>query len=275
MCAEVPATLLPVRVRRAVFFSDVHLGWVPLAAHHETFLRHLPAAVDDAELVVLNGDVLDEHRGRPSSRVEALVSALAEQVAEWRRQGRQVVYVEGNHDPRTRATGPLVPDTWCHTFEGAHGERIRVLHGHKLDDPGPPEGAYEGYGKHLLRAENWLYARSALLRAIYPHSIGWLVGGVGFAEDRLWRPRFYAAVAERLTGSGDDGTDVLVHGHFHFGPGSVQLPGPGGTLELHRTGAWVSPGHLGTVDRLLRYRHGRFERMQLQDGRWRPSTDGR
>jgi UDP-2,3-diacylglucosamine pyrophosphatase LpxH len=272
-----------VRVRRAIFFSDVHLGWVPLAAHHELFLRHLPAAVDDAELVVLNGDVLDDHRGRPSSRVQELVGVLAEQVAGWRREGRQVVYIEGNHDPRERARAALRPDTWCHTFEGAHGERIRVLHGHKLDDPGPPEGAYEGYGKHLLRAENWLYARSALLRAVYPHSIGWLVGAVGLTEDRLWRPRFYAEVGRRFSGNGEDRTDVLVHGHFHFGPGSVHLPRrtPGGTrpagqpIELHRSGAWVSPGHLGTVDRLLRYRHGCFERMQLQEGRWRPSTDGR
>src|SRR5687767_5411639 len=120
-----------VRVRRAVFFSDVHLGWIPLCGHHERFLDHLPGAVDDAELVVLNGDVLDDHRGLPSPRAETLVTRLSELVQTWRREGRQVVYIEGNHDPRTpppggqRARGPLLPDAWCHDFEGALGERIR------------------------------------------------------------------------------------------------------------------------------------------------------
>ncbi len=253
------------RFSSALFLSDLHLGWVPLAASHARLIEHLPAAVGDSELVVLNGDVIDEHRGRPSSRVRDLIARFSELIGRLRKEGRTVVYVEGNHDAMHLARGDLVPDRWRFEFEGTRGEHVRVLHGHRFDDGWKGPGPYEDYGRRFLRFENWAYSKARLLRALYPHSFGWLVGAVGWLEDRFWRPRFYD-LARRM-----QGLDVLVHGHFHFGPGSVAL----GALSLHKSGAWVSHGHRGTVDRMLRYRDGTFERITLEGSRWVVPTDGR
>ena len=228
-------------------------------------IEHLPAAADDAELIVLNGDVLDDHRGQPSSLVRDLIARFTEIISRFKREGRKVVYVEGNHDAMHAAQGDLIPDRWHYDFEGKHGERVRVLHGHRFDESWGSHGAYERYGRRFLRLENWSYAKARLLRSMYPHTIGWLVGAVGWLEDRFWRPRFYDRARVMA------GLDVLVHGHFHFGPGRLAL----GDLELHKSGSWVSRGHRGTVDRMLRYRTGKFERITLQGDRWIVPGDGR
>src|SRR5262249_1002786 len=89
-----------VRIRRALLLSDLHLGWAVCARQHAELLDRLPEAADDAELIVLNGDVIDAHRGVPGSLEEDLVARLAGLVATWRGEGRTVVYVEGNHDAR-------------------------------------------------------------------------------------------------------------------------------------------------------------------------------
>lgn len=255
-----------MRVRRALFLSDIHFGWVPLVKSHERLLDALPAAAEDAELVVLNGDIIDHHRGLPSSRVRALVDRFAALVASWRNEGREVVYIEGNHDPMTRATGPIVPDRWHYDFEGHDGRRVRALHGHRLTDDNHAEGSYERFGKYFLRFENWSYARLRPLAWAYPASIGWLVGAVGHTEDRLWRPAF-----EQALETAAPNIDVLVHGHFHFGPGQRRV----GRIDLFKSGAWVSPGHRGSVDRILRYVDGRFERITLDGDRWVVPGDGR
>jgi hypothetical protein len=67
------------------------------------------------------------------------------------------------------------------------------------------------------------------------------------------------------------GIDTLVHGHFHFGPGCSMVAG----RPAWRTGAWVARGHLGTVDRMLRYRAGTWERIGIERGRVRVFADGR
>lgn len=254
-----------LRFEQALFFSDVHLGWVPLVESHERWLDHLPAAAGDADLVVLNGDIIDDHRGQPSARVRELIARFTELVDRFRREGRNVVYVEGNHDLMHQAKGPLVPTVWRLDLTSREGRRVHVLHGHRFAEEPEQTGPYERYGKRFLRLENWCYSKMSALRAIYPHSIGWLAGAVGLTEDLIWRPGLY-----RQAGGFAD-VDVLVHGHYHFGPGRVQV----GKLELIRTGAWVSRGHRGTVDRMLRYRNGRFERITLEGGRWIVPGDGR
>lgn len=255
------------RVRHAFFFSDVHIGWVPADAHHDHLLNHLDSAVDDAELVVLNGDIIDHYRGCSTARQRDTIARLAEMVASWRAEGRTVVYLEGNHDCVPLATGALVPERWSYDFEGHAGQRIRVLHGHKFTADDRPRGPYEQYGRHFIRFENRLYSRSSLLRALYPRSFGWLSNVVGRIEDRVWRPRFCESV-RALDERGE--VDVLVHGHFHFGAGRMQI----GRMTLYRSGPWVSPAHLGTVDRVLRYRDGVFERLALEGDRWRATDDG-
>jgi UDP-2,3-diacylglucosamine pyrophosphatase LpxH len=253
------------RISRALFLSDIHLGWIPAARNHQRLLDHLPAAAEDAELIVLNGDVIDAHRGQPSSLVRELISRFGELMARFKREGRDVVYVEGNHDAMHLVKGDLVPDRWHYDFEGKEGERIRVLHGHRFEESWNRAGPYEHYGRNFLRAENWSYAKARMLAAIYPHTIGWLVGAVGWLEDRFWRPRFYERIRKMA------GPEVLVHGHFHFGPGRLAL----GSLTLHKSGSWVSRGHRGTVDRMLRYREGQFERIALEGTRWVVPGDGR
>jgi UDP-2,3-diacylglucosamine pyrophosphatase LpxH len=253
-------------VRHALFFSDVHLGWAVCARHHAEWLRRLPAAVDDADLVVLNGDVLDGHR-RPRTRVErALVQELEERVAGWRAEGRRVVYVEGNHDAHAGAGSSLRPECWSLDFETAEGARVRVLHGHRFSPDEVQWAAYDRMGRVVLAAENHLYGRVAGLRSLYRLGPGWLVSAVGLLECRLAGRALPVRVAPLLAG-----IDALVYGHIHYGPGRLRIGG----LDAWRTGSWVSPGHLGTVDRMLRYRDGRFERIGWSGGRFRAFSDGR
>lgn len=257
-------------VTEAIILSDVHLGWVPLRAHHRRFLAALDQPAGAAELIVLNGDIVDRFRGHPAAAERDLVAVLAEQVASWRAEGRTVVYIEGNHDPQHVSQGEgLIPDRWHHDFVGADDARIRVLHGHRFADrvtQPTTAGPYERYGQRFLKLENWVYARTAPLRWIYPASIGWMVGAVGKTEDMLWRKRFLAAVDAFA-----DEVDVVVHGHFHFGPGAYQHRG----VQLYRSGAWVSRGHRGSVDGVLRYSGGRFQRMTLAGDLWVARDDGR
>lgn len=254
-----------MRIRRALLLSDVHLGWSVCARQHLRLLERLPEAVDGAELIVLNGDILDLHRGAPRPIEVELIHRFAEMVSAWRAEGRQVVYVEGNHDvPSDRL--PLTPDRWVFDWEGAAGERVRVLHGHRFASSTFRPGAYESVGRHLLRAENLLYAHLPPMRAVYRLGPGWFVGAVGATEDILWTRDFPSRVTPLLPDA-----DVLVHGHFHFGRAHRTIAGK----PAWRSGAWVSHGHLGSVDRMLRYRDGRFERIGLAGGRFRATDDGR
>lgn len=232
---------------------------------HARLLERLPEAVDDAELVVLNGDMIDGHRGLPRGIEADLVAKLAELCAGWRAEGRAVVYVEGNHDVASDGV-TLLPDRWLFDWEGAHGERVRVLHGHRFANDTFRPGPYEDIGRHLIRLENHLYAHIGALRAVYRLGPGWFVGGVGLSEDVLWTRAFPARVSPLLAE-----VDVLVHGHFHFGKAHRSIAGK----EVWRSGAWVSHGHLGSADRMLRYRDGKFERIGLDGRGFRAYDDGR
>jgi UDP-2,3-diacylglucosamine pyrophosphatase LpxH len=253
-------------VRSALFFSDVHLGWSVCSRHHARWLERLPEAVDDAELVVLNGDIVDGFRRvqRPSER--ALVSRLAELVAGWRAEGRRVVCIEGNHDPRAAGDDALGPEQWMLDFTTARGERVRVLHGHRFSETNVAWARYDHLGSAILPLENFAYGRVEALCELYPFGPGWLVAGIGSLECWLARRALPARLAPLL-----GGVDVVLHGHIHYGPGRGEI----GDVATWRTGAWVSPGHLGSADRMLRYRGGRFERIGWANGRWRVYDDGR
>jgi UDP-2,3-diacylglucosamine pyrophosphatase LpxH len=253
-------------VRSALFFSDVHLGWSLCSQHHAQWIERLPEAVEDADLVVLNGDIVDRYRRvqRPVER--ALVTRLAELVANWRSEGRHVVYIEGNHDAGSSAGDPIAPDRWMLDFETAHGERVRVLHGHRFSGSESRWALYDRIGSVLLPVENFAYGRVEMLQALYRFGPGWPVAAIGSLECFLARRALPARLAPLI-----EAVDVLVHGHIHYGPGRGRI----GDVTTWRTGAWVSPGHLGTFDRMLRYRRGRFERIGWADGAWRAFDDGR
>jgi UDP-2,3-diacylglucosamine pyrophosphatase LpxH len=222
--------------------------------------------VDDAELVVLNGDVVDGFRRVHRSVDEELVAQLRELAQGWRREGRSVVYIEGNHDALPGASAKLFPDRWYLDFETQKGERVRVLHGHRFSPSETLWAHYDRAGRGLLSLENFLYGRSETLRSLYRLGPGWLVSVAGALECTLGRKALPKRLAPLL-----HGVDVLVHGHIHYGPGRGRI----GDVPTWRTGSWVSPGHLGTVDRMLRYRSGRFERIGWAGGRFRAFDDAR
>lgn len=253
-------------VRSAIAFSDVHLGWVVCARQHARWLGRLPAAVDDAELVLLNGDVIDGFRGAPRAGDVELVHRLTALVAQWRREGRRVVYIEGNHDGGLDTTMPLRPERWCYDFETVDGERVRVLHGHRFSGADAGRSYYDRLGRFVLAAENRGYGRLRALRSLYRLGPGWLVSAIGATECALARRRLPSALA----GMPPD-VDIVLHGHIHYGPGS----GRAGRVATWRTGSWVSAGHLGTADRMLRYRKGRFDRIGWSGRGWRALDDGR
>jgi UDP-2,3-diacylglucosamine pyrophosphatase LpxH len=255
-------------VRRALLLSDLHLGWVVCHELHRTLLDRLPEAVDDAELIVFNGDIVDACRGVVRAREMELVERLAELVERWRREGRRVVYLEGNHDPARSGDAPLpsfFPEAWRFDFLGASGERVRVLHGHRFSDAPARLSTYEARGRPLLGVENRLQAKYAASRALYRAGAGRLVGAIGYLETVLWLRRFSGRVAPLLAEC-----DVLVHGHFHFGAGRRHIGGK----PVWKSGPWASAGHLGSVDRMLRYVDGRFERLRLTARGFVPIDDG-
>jgi UDP-2,3-diacylglucosamine pyrophosphatase LpxH len=255
-----------VSIRHAVVFSDVHLGWAVCSRHHARWLDRLPEAVDDAELVVLNGDVVDGYRGVHGRTGHELLDRLAALAVGWRREGRAVVYVEGNHDSALPATMPLRPDRWLHDFETDAGERVRVLHGHRFASQTFRPAAYERAGRRLLSLENRVYDRIASLRRLYRFGPAWLTSAIGSTECRIERGRLPGQLAPLL-----DGVDVLVHGHIHFGPGTTRIRG----RSCWRSGAWVSAGQPRAADRMLRYRRRRFERIGWDGRAWRAFDDGR
>jgi len=254
------------RVRSALFFSDVHLGWAICSSHHARWLRRLPEAVGDAELIVMNGDVIDGHRGVQRAAERDLVQQLAELVRGWRREGRRVVYLEGNHDARPDPSQPLRPQGWSFDFETDRGERVRVLHGHRFSDSELLANAYDRAGRSVLALENFMYGRASALRSLYRLGPGWLISAFCWFECSAARWAMPARLLPHLHAA-----DVLVHGHTHYGPGCGRI----GAVPTWRTGSWVSPGHIGTVDRMLRYRAGRFERVGWSGERWRAYDDGR
>ena len=144
-----------------------------------------------------------------------------------------------------------------------------MLHGHAFTDEPFALGRYERWGRHFLAAENRLY-RHAIPRSLYRYGPGWLVGAWGRAEDVLWRRDFGTRLGP-LVDTTHAPIDTIIYGHFHFGPGRMTLAG----RPAWRSGAWVAHGHYGTVNRMLRYRKRRWERIALERGRWIATDDGR
>jgi hypothetical protein len=140
-----------------------------------------------------------------------------------------------------------------------------VLHGHRFSES-IPFALYDRIGAPILALENSTYGRVEALHGLYRFGPGWLSAAIGWIECSVARRALPARVAPLI-----GGIDVLLHGHIHYGPGRGRI----GDVATWRTGSWVSPGHLGSADRMLRYRGGRFERIGWSDRGWRAFEDGR
>jgi UDP-2,3-diacylglucosamine pyrophosphatase LpxH len=253
---------------RTIFLSDLHLG--NAGSRADLVLAFLRA--HRAETYYLVGDILDAFLpggGDWSSAQQRVIDHLHVRA----RDGAQIVFVRGNHDPRPEATLParrLPADPISHAVhEAADGRRYLVLHG-DAEDRGPFKirkleqiGAFADQA--LRRIDRAICAvaeqsgmaftgvmpvlMSALNRAIYARG----------AHERRLIARARAA-----------GLDGIVCGHFHL-PALRRIDG----LTYANCGDWLdhfaalaedhtgrlrliqtrpAPDATGTASRMLRRR---------------------
>jgi len=214
---------------RVAVVADAHLGGPggdarPLV---EQLLR-LPA--EGAERLLLLGDLFQAWVGFRQYETPG-VRALVEGIAELRRRGLRVDYVEGNRD-FFLAAGPYGANFDSVAFECAFesgGVRYLAVHGDGLNDRDRPYLAWR-----------WL-SKSAPVKTVVRVLPRRVVGRfVDAAERRLSRTNFKhraeipeAAIrrygARRLA----EGHDVLLLGHFHE-PRTLSVPGG----EIRLLDAW-------------------------------------
>lgn len=206
-------TVDPIRAR-AVFISDVHLGY--RGANAEALLEFLEAV--ETEQLFLVGDIVDfESLGRryfwPRTHGEVVAAILRKA-----RQGTRVVLVPGNHDAALREFDGCVfgkveiHGSFLHVT--ADGRRMLVLHGDELDGAIDCHPLLARLGDAiygcLLRANRWInrvrarqgrpywsFATSVKLSIAHAHRY---IAGFERAAVELARRR---------------GVDGIVCGHIH------------------------------------------------------------
>ncbi len=125
-----PLTL--AKLHRSLFLSDLHLGSIGCRA--DLVLRFLQE--NRAERYVLVGDVLDLWRPMPTHWTVA-AQGVIDHLVQRQRDGAEVVYVVGNHDPapesapETRRISTIAQQDLLH--ETADGRRFLVVHGDSQD----------------------------------------------------------------------------------------------------------------------------------------------
>lgn len=245
-------------VTQALILSDLHLGWTICGKLHRKLLKNIHHLADKAELIVLNGDIIDYARRVFSSSGAGRIQFLKKLIEDWKKAGKEVVYIEGNHDLREHADAGFMPDCATLDFRGVHNERIRIFHGH---NPQSPAGKrYDTTGTAFLALDNYIFAKIPLLRPLMRLLFRRIYGLIARVEDRMNRQ----GMTERCSDLASE-VDILIHGHMHFGPSSYSVDG----TPVYRSGSWVSPGQAGTANTMLRYNSGTFEHIALVDGEWR------
>ncbi len=242
---------------KAVILSDLHLGWTMCTGLHYHLLENINNIVDNSELILLNGDIIDHKRKIISYSARELIAQFVEMVSEWRNEGRKVVYIEGNHDLMYDGTIFFKPDTKEFKFMGENDEIITVLHGHSTSNS--DNSTYDQYGSSILEFDNYMYTRYPVLRPLMKNLIARLYGFIGWIEDRV-----FSTLIEKTFGSLLQHAGTIVHGHAHYGPMQYMV----GKIPVYRSGSWVSPGQPGTKNSLLVYDKGVFNNMELLGNNW-------
>jgi UDP-2,3-diacylglucosamine pyrophosphatase LpxH len=247
------------RIDHAIIISDIHLGWAACGNTHLRLLNNLYKIADAAELIILNGDIIDHLRKTFSRRSRGLIRKACDLVRMWRACGKGVIYIEGNHDRAGIVAQEFIPEYPFFEFTGTGGEKIFVFHGH--EEMSPRISEYDNIGSALLSADNYAYTRIPLLRPFLSCVGARFHGLVACCEDLVWHDRIRRHLARFRPDA-----DVIVHGHMHFGPFHYTVNG----RPVYRSGSWVSDGQTGVPTGLLRYVMGKFERLDLVGDEWVP-----
>ncbi len=118
---------------RSIWISDLHLGTPRCKAEalHDFLRNHR------ADTLYLVGDIIDGWVQGSSWYWSPAQSAVAEEIAAWRRRGTRVVFLPGNHDHLSIDVAhalfgniPVVDELIHRTAEG---RRMLVIHGHQFD----------------------------------------------------------------------------------------------------------------------------------------------
>ncbi len=125
------------RLHRALFISDVHLGFRHAKA--KELINFLDA--NDAPVIYLVGDFYDIKRLRRSGYWPASHAAVVRKLREKARAGSRIVYLPGNHDNALRRRPGLkrlignieIVNRTVH--ETANGQRFLVVHGDQHEPP--------------------------------------------------------------------------------------------------------------------------------------------
>lgn len=125
------------RFHRALFISDVHLGFRHAKA--KELLNFLDA--NDAPIIYLVGDFYDIKRLRRSVHWPQSHGAVVRKIREKARAGSRIVYLPGNHDKALRRRQGLkrlignieIVNRTVH--ETANGQRFLVVHGDQHEPP--------------------------------------------------------------------------------------------------------------------------------------------
>ncbi|MCP4132183.1 MAG: hypothetical protein GY754_14525 [bacterium] len=248
------------KISHAVIISDIHLGWALCGTAHERLLNCLPEIAGESELVILNGDIVDYFRSAYNKKGARTIEAFKKLIQTWKKAGKQVVYIEGNHDRKEIADKNFSPDCLSYDFTGHNGETIRIFHGHRSGTETYRPGPYDRYGSKLLKLDNLVLSKLPFLKKALPFLVGWIYGIIGFIEDKLWQK----GLRKRLHELSRD-VEVLVHGHIHFGARKYTI----NNKPVYRSGSWVSGGQVGTTNSLLRYTKGKFERIKITATGWK------
>ncbi len=237
--AEAPAG------RDLVFIGDVHLG--PQDPENSAFLGLLESLVPTTRGIVLLGDLFDlwlgDRRLEQPHHLE-----VAEKLADLRRRGVRIRYVEGNRDYRI-AEGyvgwALDEATDRGIVEHQAGRSFLAIHG---DLTNPADRRYRAWRAFSRSAALWWCLKRIPARTCLA------VAERLEARMRTTNPEFKrrfpsAAVRDYAAALLADGTDALVLGHFHI-EHEFMLPIDGVERRVYVLPEWKgSHRHLRIDDR--------------------------
>jgi UDP-2,3-diacylglucosamine pyrophosphatase LpxH len=199
---------------RAVFISDVHLGFRGCQAHYLLdFLRRV-----DAETLVLVGDIVDLWSLKRSVYWPVAHHEVLKAILRLARCGTRVIYVPGNHDEGFRelcgaeVAGIDIRRDFIH--ETADGKRYLVLHGDEFDGAVQFSGLLKNVGERMYDVMLWLGGSVQAVRRLFGFGYWSLASWVKqqVPDARRYVERFEHAAAHAALRAGLDG---VICGHIH------------------------------------------------------------